>query len=271
MVVENANGIKYGADQTYTPQAALGLRTDQATGVSEEGATLNGSLVGNGSATHYYFEWGPTAAYGNTSAAPPGEDAGSPSGPSTRRSPTTLTGLSPYTTYHYRVVATSGGGTSHGEDRDVHDDAPGAPSAQGAAVTAVHSDRVVFHGQINPNGADTPVHFEYVDDADLPAERLARTRRATTPRSRIGMSKQFPERQPARRRPQRRHPLPLPGGRHQRSRAAAATPATFRTFAFIPSFSDPCPNAHVRQQTGAAPAARLPRLRAGLGRQRRRL
>ncbi len=28
--------------------------------------------------------------------------------------------------------------------------------------------------------------------------------------------------------------------------------ATFHTFAFTPSFVDPCPNAHVRQQTGAS-------------------
>ena len=33
---------------------------------------------------------------------------------------------------------------------------------------------------------------------------------------------------------------------------SGTTTSTFRTFAFTPSFVDPCPNAHVRQQTGAA-------------------
>ena len=97
VVVENANGIKYGADQTYTPQQVLGLSTDPATNLTESSAKLNGSFVGNGEDTSYYFEWGPTTAYGNKTAIPPGTDAGSPPGPARTPLSFELSGLSPYT------------------------------------------------------------------------------------------------------------------------------------------------------------------------------
>ena len=75
VAVRSANGPKYGADQTYTPQKVLGLSTEGATNLTESGATLNGSFLGNGEKTEYKFEWGPTEAYGHTT--PIAEKAGS--------------------------------------------------------------------------------------------------------------------------------------------------------------------------------------------------
>ncbi len=113
VAVRSANGPKYGADQTYTPQQVLGLSTEEATNLTESGATLNGSFLGNGEKTEYKFEWGPTEAYGHST--PIAEKAGSHSQEALSAS---LAGeLTPYTTYHYRVVATNGAGTSDGEDQ----------------------------------------------------------------------------------------------------------------------------------------------------------
>ena len=64
------------------------------------------------------------------------------------------------------------------------------------------------------------------------------------------MSKQFAGAQPVRQRPAVRRHLPLPGGAPPTSAARPGTDRTFTTFS--PPFTDPCPNAHVRQQTGAA-------------------
>ena len=34
-------------------------------------------------------------------------------------------------------------------------------------MTVVHSDRAILHGKVDPNGADTKVHFEYVPDDEF--------------------------------------------------------------------------------------------------------
>ena len=69
VVVESPSGTTYGADQTYTPHEVVGLRTDAPANVTESGAQLNGSLIGDGTSTTYLFEWGRTSAYGNSSTA----------------------------------------------------------------------------------------------------------------------------------------------------------------------------------------------------------
>ena len=112
LVLATTNGTKKAPDQTYVPHAVPGLSTDPATSVARNTATLNGSYTGNGEDTHYFFEWGTSAAYGNKT---PLEDAGSESG--THSISSDLTGLTVETTYHYRVVASNSVGTSYGSDQ----------------------------------------------------------------------------------------------------------------------------------------------------------
>ena len=248
VVVANANGTKFGEDRTYITGDVAGLSTDPATNLTESAARLNASFVGDGSSTHYYFEWGPTVAYGNTTAAPPGDDAGSPAGPSRTGIATDLTGLHPFSTYHYRVVATNGSGTTDGRDQ-MFTTTPGVPSAEHTAVTAVHSDRALFHGDFNPNGADTAVHFEYVDDANFQQSAWAEAI-TTSPDVGIGMSKhsQNASQLVDGLTPNTLYHLRAVGTNEMGSETISSS---FRTFAFTPTFVDPCPNAHARQQTGA--------------------
>jgi alpha-tubulin suppressor-like RCC1 family protein/phosphodiesterase/alkaline phosphatase D-like protein len=81
-----------------------------ATAILDTTATLNGSASPNGSATSLVFEYGPTTAYGTTVAATPANLAGV----SETAVSLDLTGLLSGTTYHYRMVATSAGGTVRG-------------------------------------------------------------------------------------------------------------------------------------------------------------
>ena len=81
LVASNANGTAKGVDQTITPHNVKGLKTETAANVTRTGATLKASFEGNGEETQYYFEWGPTNLYGNQSAVPPGDSAGSPTYP----------------------------------------------------------------------------------------------------------------------------------------------------------------------------------------------
>jgi hypothetical protein len=86
--------------------------TGAAKSVSYGSATLTGSTNPEGSGTSFYFQYGPTRAYGGQSAigsAGAGSKAVDVSVP--------LSGLQPLTIYHYRLVAVNGDGTTLGADR----------------------------------------------------------------------------------------------------------------------------------------------------------
>ncbi len=88
------------------------VATAGATQVSYGSATLEGSVNPHGSDASYYFQYGPTSAYGGQSAI---ADAGAGTG--TVRVSVAITGLEPLTEYHYRLVAVNGGGVADGADR----------------------------------------------------------------------------------------------------------------------------------------------------------
>ncbi len=92
------------------PSATTGMSTHVTTG----SATLNGDVNPNGLSTTYYFEWGATTSYGNTV---PSRPASAGSGTVSIHVSVDITGLSPDTLYHYRLVATSSSGISYGSDR----------------------------------------------------------------------------------------------------------------------------------------------------------
>lgn len=103
-----------GAPGVVTKAQAAGPTTGPATAVSSSAATLNGTVNPNSNPTNYYFEYGTTGAYG--SQTPPSPTAvGSDS--SDHVVSQALTGLSPNTTYHYRLVAVDAiGFTTFGSD-----------------------------------------------------------------------------------------------------------------------------------------------------------
>ena len=103
-----------GADQSFTTPAPPVATTGSASAVLDTSATLGGSVNPNGTATTYHFEYGTTTAYGTNS---PAVDASAGSGTSAVAESANLTGLTPGTIYHFRLVATSAGGTSNGADQ----------------------------------------------------------------------------------------------------------------------------------------------------------
>lgn len=90
------------------------VRTGSALAVGYGSATLTGLVDPRGSTTYYYFQYGPTDAYGLQT---PLSEAGA--GGSSVSVRAALTGLSPLTIYHYRLVAVSGAGTALGSDRSL--------------------------------------------------------------------------------------------------------------------------------------------------------
>jgi hypothetical protein len=88
--------------------------TEAASSVTSAGAILNGTVNPHGVETTYHFEYGPTTSYGTSVPVPNG---GVGSGTANVKKSNAITGLAKETTYHYRIVATSGTTTVFGEDR----------------------------------------------------------------------------------------------------------------------------------------------------------
>jgi len=87
--------------------------TTSATNVNSTSATINGVVNPNGLSTTVKFEYGTTTSYGNMITATPSPFSGTSAVPVSA----TLMNLTSNTTYHYRVVATNGAGTTTGSNR----------------------------------------------------------------------------------------------------------------------------------------------------------
>jgi hypothetical protein len=92
-----------------TPPA---VKTGAASALTQQTATIKGSINPRGVPTAFYFQFGPTSAYGTRTTT---GDAGA--GTKTIAASAPLTALKPNTTYHFRLVAFSTAGTTRGADR----------------------------------------------------------------------------------------------------------------------------------------------------------
>jgi hypothetical protein len=97
-----------GADEFVPPPA---VTTGAAGSVTRSSADVHGTVNPERVGTSYHFEYGTTTAYGTSTAV---NDAGA--GSADLPAAATLTGLAAGTTYHYRLVAVSVGGTTAGGD-----------------------------------------------------------------------------------------------------------------------------------------------------------
>jgi hypothetical protein len=146
-----AGGQASGA--TPAPTATTG----SATNVGGSTATVNGTVNPQGQATAYHFEYGMTNAYGAQTAS---VNAGS--GTAAVAASAHLAGLAASTTYHFRLVAVNGGGTTMGGDQTLKTTAPpAATNVQTGDATNLTTHSVTVHGSVVPNGAPTTCSFSY--------------------------------------------------------------------------------------------------------------
>jgi hypothetical protein len=112
------------AETTFTTAAAKPIVAPFASAdATTTSATLSSRVTANGQATSYHFEWGMTTAYGNSTPA-----TAIGAGIASVFAAAQISGLSPATTYHYRLVATSPSGTSAGADHAFMTEAPIPPA-----------------------------------------------------------------------------------------------------------------------------------------------
>jgi hypothetical protein len=108
VVVENLSsplGGTVGVGQTFTTPAVLGSE-ESSSEVTDKGAVLGAQVDAGGVLTTYYFQYGPSAAYGSRTA---GETL---SGSESVGVTTRLAGLAPNSEYHFRIVTESENGVN---------------------------------------------------------------------------------------------------------------------------------------------------------------
>jgi phosphodiesterase/alkaline phosphatase D-like protein len=150
----NEGGSEYGMGGNFiTTSGAPLVATGAATAASSGGSTLHASVNPDGSATSYQLEYGFTTSYGSKVPASP-ESVGSGNGDVEVAK--AITGLTEGTTYHYRVVATNGVGTTNGADKTFTTPKAGTGSASGVKAT-----EATLNAGVNPKGSPTAYQFEY--------------------------------------------------------------------------------------------------------------
>ena len=156
LVATNAAGTTLGGDQMFTTIMKPSVTTGAASAVIDTTATLAGSVDPNGSSTTYRFEYGTSVSYGSQS---PAVDADAGSGSSSVPVSTNLNGLTPSTTYHFRVVATNAAGTTTGTDQTFT--TGDKPAATTQAASSITESGATLHAAVNPNRLDTTYRFEF--------------------------------------------------------------------------------------------------------------
>jgi len=145
--------VPMGASAAKTPRPKPPrVLTGPALHVQGSGALLTGSVLPNGSETTYYFQYGPTTAYGSQT---PSASAGAgitkvPVGQA-------VAGLTPGLTYHYRIVAVAANGrTAQGHERTFVAGKQGSRilfRLESARLTDVYGSPLVISGALQGTGA----------------------------------------------------------------------------------------------------------------------
>ncbi|MFI5303586.1 MAG: beta strand repeat-containing protein [Nitrospiria bacterium] len=154
----NNGGTTFGTDSTFTtlPNPPSVTTLSPATNITQSSGTIGGVINPNGVVATGWFEWGQTASYGFSSPAQPFAAL------STGVNYTyVITGLSAYTTYHYRADGNNAGGTSYGADA-VFTTLPLPPAIVGTPLAQpVFQTTATLNGSVNPNVAPGQAFFNY--------------------------------------------------------------------------------------------------------------
>jgi sugar lactone lactonase YvrE len=164
LVAENAYGRGEGADKTFLTPGPPAIDGESSSGVTKTEATLEAQINPDSFDTTCHFEYGTNPSYGTSVSCSP-EDLGAGIG-GVAAPPLLLTGLTPGTTYRWRVVAHNSAGLPvYGHEQTFTT----LPVAQFDSVTIsnVGPSGASVSAEVNPlgpEGGDTTCHFEYGTD-----------------------------------------------------------------------------------------------------------
>jgi sugar lactone lactonase YvrE len=140
----------------------LSAATEPATGISSTNASLNGTVTAGDTSTSYYFEWGFTTNYGNSTTT--NILTNHLTGAQTISA--TLPYLSPATTYHFQLVAYNSQTNSLGGDIALLTLAE-PPVVATLPPTNITFSSVLLQASVNPEYSPTEVTFLWGTTSNL--------------------------------------------------------------------------------------------------------
>ncbi|MGC2372471.1 MAG: hypothetical protein WA484_01230 [Solirubrobacteraceae bacterium] len=175
-----AGNSSTGLVNTYGPLVVVpDVVSTAASNVGQGSMTANGTVNPDGiPITSCRFEYGTSMSYGTSvpclqtpaEIGVGGSKCVPPGGPECSPVPVsaTIPGLSPNTSYHFRLVAGNANGVSYGGDQEAT--TLSAPIIDSQRVLSVGATGATLSGLINPENFDTIYHFEYVTDAQFQSD-----------------------------------------------------------------------------------------------------
>ena len=173
LVAQNSYGKVVGSEFSFKTTSGVSVpvgstptvRTSSASSISRTAAILNGNVTPNRATTSYWFEYGTTKDFGDTTAV---QNIGN--GTANVTASIQVQNLNPLTTYYYRLNAQNQFGTIVGTTLSFETTGPAAPSSPsattGSAIT-IKGTSATLRATVNPNGAETQYWFEFSTDANL--------------------------------------------------------------------------------------------------------
>jgi uncharacterized protein (TIGR02145 family) len=147
----NSNGTAYGTDLSFTTMTTTAtLTTAVPSSITLTSAVSGGTITSNGGATITV-----SGICWATTPSPLATGSHTTDGTITGTFPSTMTGLSPGTTYHVRAYATNSAGTGYGNDLSFTTTAATAPILTTAAITSLTVTTAISGGTITSNGGAT--------------------------------------------------------------------------------------------------------------------
>jgi hypothetical protein len=143
------------AAATAWAQSTPAVVTGAATAISNSSAVLHATVNPGGEDSAYSFQYGPTVEYGAVSGT--GHVTSTKAIAVTK----TLTGLTPGTVYHYRVIASNKLGGAVGRDRSFTTTGHPPPEAITGVASVANTTTATLTGTVVSQSETTSAYFEY--------------------------------------------------------------------------------------------------------------
>ncbi|MFH0887968.1 MAG: fibronectin type III domain-containing protein, partial [Planctomycetota bacterium] len=156
-------GVENPSGSSTPDQSGLSITTNSATNINQTIATLNGTVIPIGVDTFVYFQYGTTMSYGSTTASQNiNLQSGSSADPINLSA--NITGLSPNTTYNFRIraiVGNSYAGLVYNGSNQIFTTVGLVPVCVTNAANNITYNAARLNATINPKGSNTTAYFNY--------------------------------------------------------------------------------------------------------------
>ncbi len=159
VVATNATGVETSADATFVSVARPAASTGATSNSGASSVDVTGTVNPNGLETYYFYQYGPTTEYGQSTPEAPGTNVGA--GVAPVQAPAAMFPLTAGLTYHYRLVARNEEGTTYGADEAFATPADAQPLVTTGAPSGVSVDEATISGTVDPRGVLSSYRFEY--------------------------------------------------------------------------------------------------------------